>query len=114
MGLGDLDPERRLGERGAGLSSGQRRRIGIARALVRRTAILLLDEPTAGLDEASEGAVLAAVRSAADRGAIVLLVAHRPGAIAGADREIAVTWASIDPPAGEPQSAAPVPPLGVT
>jgi thiol reductant ABC exporter CydD subunit len=113
VGLADVDPARRLGERGAGMSSGQRRRIGIARALVRRTPVLLLDEPTAGLDAAAEDAVLAAVRAEADRGAIVLLVAHRPGAIAGADREIAVTWASIDAAPGDLQAPVTTLPTGV-
>jgi thiol reductant ABC exporter CydD subunit len=96
VGLGDIPPDRTLGERGAGLSSGQRRRVGIARALVRRTPVLLLDEPTAGLDDAAEAAVLRAVRELADGGAIVLIVAHRPGAIAVADREVAVTWAAVE------------------
>ena len=96
VGLGDVPPDSELGERGSGLSSGQRRRVGIARALVRRTPVLLLDEPTAGLDDVAEAAVLRAVREIADRGAIVLIVAHRPGAIAVADQEVAVAWTSIE------------------
>ena len=96
VGLADVAPSRMLGERGVGLSSGQRRRVGIARALVRRTPILLLDEPTAGLDEAAEATVLRAVREVADGGAAVLLVAHRPGAIPGADRTAEVRWAAIE------------------
>ena len=99
VGLSDVAASLLLGERGRGLSSGQRRRLGVARALLRRAPILLVDEPTAGLDEVAEAAVLAAIRAQADRGAAVLLVAHRPGAAAGADRVVEVRWATVSPEA---------------
>jgi ATP-binding cassette subfamily C protein CydCD len=86
VGLADLDPRMRLGEGGSGISSGQRRRIGVARALLRGGDLLLLDEPTAGLDVEAERTVLGTIRAAAHRdGRAVLLVAHRPAALSIAD-----------------------------
>jgi thiol reductant ABC exporter CydD subunit len=92
VGLADVDPGRLLGERGTGLSAGQRRRVGVARALTRHAPLLLLDEPTAGLDGAAEAMVLEAIRGAAREGAAVVLVAHRPAAAAIADRTVLVGW----------------------
>ena len=73
-----------VGEGGQLLSGGQRRRLAIARALIRRAPILLLDEPTSGLDTESEEAVLAAIRSAAE-GRTVIIVTHRPDLAQTAD-----------------------------
>jgi ATP-binding cassette, subfamily B, bacterial len=69
-----------VGERGATLSGGQRQRIAIARAVIRDTPILILDEPTTGLDSASEEAVIEALdRLMKNRTTIV--IAHHLGTI---------------------------------
>ena len=67
---------------GGGLSGGQVQHIGLARALYSDPALLLLDEPNANLDEAGERAMQAAIHAARKRGAVVLIAAHRPSAIA--------------------------------
>ncbi|MEH0841780.1 thiol reductant ABC exporter subunit CydD [Micromonospora sp. CPCC 205711] len=74
-----------LGERGHGLSSGQRQRVALARAFLRDAPLVLLDEPTARLDTASETVVLDATRRLV-AGRTAVLVAHRPALLADADR----------------------------
>ena len=73
-----------LGERGARLSGGQIQRIGLARALYRDPAVLVLDEPTGALDSATESEVLRSVRAHGSH--TVLLVAHRASTVAHCDR----------------------------
>jgi ATP-binding cassette, subfamily B, bacterial len=73
-----------VGERGATLSGGQRQRIAIARAVIRDTPILILDEPTTGLDSASEDAVIEALdRLMKNRTTVV--IAHHLGTIRNAN-----------------------------
>jgi thiol reductant ABC exporter CydD subunit len=79
-----------LGDRGAGLSAGERQRVGLARAFLRDSPLLLLDEPTANLDGQTEHEVLAAVRRLA-KGRTVVLVAHRPALLDLADRVLPLT-----------------------
>jgi ATP-binding cassette subfamily C protein CydD len=76
-----------LGERGHGLSSGQRQRLALARAFLRNAPVVLLDEPTARLDTASEAAVRDATRRLV-AGRTTLLVAHRPALLPLADRVV--------------------------
>ena len=76
-----------LGERGAGLSAGERQRLALARALVRDAPLLLLDEPTANLDGATERGVIETIAGLA-KGRTVLLAAHRPALLALADRVV--------------------------
>ncbi|MEU3734374.1 thiol reductant ABC exporter subunit CydD [Streptomyces sp. NPDC033538] len=76
-----------LGEDGAGLSAGQRQRLALARAFLADRPVLLLDEPTAALDGATEAEIVAAVRRLA-KGRTVLLVVHRPALLEVADRVV--------------------------
>jgi ATP-binding cassette subfamily C protein len=76
-----------VGDRGILLSSGQRQRISLARALLRRPALLILDEATNALDVDNEARILDAIRDAIQSTPLtVLMVAHRASAIRRADR----------------------------
>lgn len=78
-----------VGEEGFGLSGGQARRVALARAYLKRAPLLLLDEPTAGLDRANERAVLDALARLAV-GRTVLIASHSAAGIAFADRVIRI------------------------
>ena len=87
-----------LGEDGAGLSAGQRQRLALARAFLADRPVLLLDEPTAALDGATEAEVVAAVRRLAT-GRTVLLVVHRPALLRVADRVVRLAEPAAPAPA---------------
>ena len=76
-----------LGEGGAGLSVGQQRRIAVARAFLRNAPLLLLDEPTAGLDAESEAAVASSLDHLC-RGRTVVLATHRPALVTSTYRVV--------------------------
>lgn len=75
----------RLGERGTSLSGGQRQRISLARALVRRPRLLVLDDATSAVDPEVEGRILAALRRGSGEDPSLLVVAYRKATIALAD-----------------------------
>ena len=75
-----------IGEGGAQLSGGQRQRIGLARALFGDPPLLVFDEPNANLDAEGEQSLIHAIRQAKERDRAVIVMAHRPSAIAVCDR----------------------------
>ncbi|MFG2789056.1 thiol reductant ABC exporter subunit CydD [Streptomyces sp. NPDC048419] len=86
-----------LGEDGAGLSAGQRQRLALARAFLADRPVLLLDEPTAALDGATEAEVVEAVRRLS-AGRTVLLVVHRPALLGPADRVVRLKAPAVAAP----------------
>jgi ABC-type multidrug transport system fused ATPase/permease subunit len=83
-----------VGDGGRPLSPGERRRIALARVLLRDAPLAILDEPTADLDPASVAIVGAAVRRLAE-GRTVLLIAHRPDVVEHADHVVRLGRAAV-------------------
>ncbi|MBX3598219.1 MAG: type I secretion system permease/ATPase [Rhizobiaceae bacterium] len=75
----------RIGEQGVELSAGQRQRIALARAMYRDPFLVLLDEPNSNLDAEGEASLSEALKRIRRRGGIVIVVAHRPSALANLD-----------------------------
>src|ERR1700723_3279666 len=78
------DPQ--IGEQGTSLSAGQAQRVALARALYGNPFLIVLDEPNSNLDTEGDEALTRAIRAARERGAIVVVVAHRPIGIEGVDQ----------------------------
>ncbi|NNE23620.1 MAG: type I secretion system permease/ATPase [Rhizobiales bacterium] len=85
---GGYDSE--IGEAGTVLSAGQRQRIGLARALYRNPFLIVLDEPNSNLDADGDAALTKSVQTMRERGSIVIVIAHRPSAIAGLDQLLVI------------------------
>jgi ATP-binding cassette subfamily C protein len=77
--------ETQVGEQGVSLSAGQAQRVALARALYGEPFLIVLDEPNSNLDTEGDEALTRAVRAARERGAIVVVVAHRPIGIEAVD-----------------------------
>ena len=112
-----------MGEAGSLLSGGQRQRVALARALYAEPRLVVLDEPNANLDDVGEAALARAVVALKQKGSTVVLVTHRPGAIAVADRLMVLrdgvvqiqgprdeVIAALRPAAAPTSGAAPQPP----
>jgi ATP-binding cassette subfamily B protein len=83
-----------VGERGLALSAGERQRIAIARAVLRRPAVIVLDEPTAALDPITEQAV-ASTLSSLLRGRTAIIITHRMSLVEIADQVIALDGGKV-------------------
>jgi PrtD family type I secretion system ABC transporter len=82
--------ETELGERGTALSAGQQQRIALARALYGEPFLVVLDEPNSNLDAEGEEALTKAILGVRARGGSVIIVAHRPSALAAVDHVLAM------------------------
>ena len=94
--------ETTVGSGGEGLSVGQRQRLALTRALYSTAPLVVMDEPTAHLDAASEAHVLTAVRALHASGRTVVVIAHRPALIALAEQAVVVESRPMQPEQAEP------------
>ncbi|MGB8712574.1 MAG: thiol reductant ABC exporter subunit CydD [Onishia taeanensis] len=79
-----------IGERGAGLSGGQAQRLALARVFLSDASLVLLDEPTASLDEDSEAEVAASLARLVEEGRTLVIATHHPALMAMADRVVRI------------------------
>ncbi|MBF0306192.1 MAG: ATP-binding cassette domain-containing protein, partial [Alphaproteobacteria bacterium] len=88
--------ETAIGESGAVLSGGQRQRVALARALFGGPSLVVLDEPNANLDAEGEAALDEAIAEAKARGAVVVIIGHRPATLAQVDKVLLLREGAID------------------
>jgi PrtD family type I secretion system ABC transporter len=79
-----------IGEGGTVLSGGYRQRLALARALYGEPSLIVLDEPSSSLDADGDAALETCIRELKQRGVTVVVVSHRPGAIASADKLLVI------------------------
>ncbi|MFC7335441.1 type I secretion system permease/ATPase [Rhodocista pekingensis] len=84
-----------IGEGGSVLSGGQRQRVALARALYGDPVLVILDEPNSNLDDEGESALVRAMAQLRERGATVLIVAHRPSVLTSVDKIIVLRDGAI-------------------
>ena len=85
----------RIGEGGSALSGGQRQMVGLARALYGDPFLVVLDEPNSNLDGEGDIALGTAIRGVRDRGGIIVVIAHRPAALANIDNVLVMAGGTV-------------------
>lgn len=85
-----------LGVGGRGLSAGQMQRVALARALYGEPSLVILDEPNAFLDAEGEAALMKALGELKERGAAIIVIAHRTGVLSNADHLLVLAEGAVD------------------
>lgn len=101
--------ETAVGERGVKMSGGQRQRIALARAFLKDSPVLILDEPTSSVDARTEAAIVEALERL-KRGRTVIIISHRPSTLAGCSALLVLEHGRVASGAGRPVSEPSPPP----